>query len=404
PEFGFKPIVYKPSNPTYPIVDEALRNEVPDVEIISRPITEPYGIASVLSKNKIDKISAGIIPDKKRQSWPERFSLWIRGNLFIPDARVLWVNPSVRYLKDYIKENNIDAVITTGPPHSIHITGMKLREMLPINWIADFRDPWTTIGYHKELKLSDYAAKKHKLLEKKVLNTADQIIVTSKTTKAEFAKITNKPIEVITNGFDVETIERQLPDKKFSLAHIGSLLSERNPEILWRALSEMVETIPEFAADLEIKLIGTVSSDVLKSVQQFSLSDFVNNLGYVSHADAIAHQRRSQLLLLIEIDSPNTRGIIPGKLFEYMASGRPIVGIGPAGAEFAEIIAETNTGDFVDYSEFSRLKEILSSHYLNFKNGSLKSAGVGIENYSRRNLTRKLANLIAQMELLSVGG
>jgi glycosyltransferase involved in cell wall biosynthesis len=282
PDFGIEPIVYIPENPTYPLVDEGLLKEVnPNVTILKQKITEPYAWASAFSKSNTKKISSGIIPAVKKQSFLQRIMLWVRGNLFIPDARVLWVKPSVNYLSKYIKENGIDTVITTGPPHSLHLIGLRLKELHTLKWIADFRDPWTTIGYHKALKLSDSAAKKHKDLERKVLTTADSILVTSPTTKAEFQVLTDKPINVLTNGYDTETIAKQPMDEKFTLAHIGSFLSERNPQILWNALVELLAEIPDFQTHFELKLIGAVSSEVLESIDKSGLSGYVNSLGYV---------------------------------------------------------------------------------------------------------------------------
>jgi galactitol-specific phosphotransferase system IIB component len=395
PDFGIQPIVYIPENPTYPIVDKNLVKEVSDKAIIlKQPIFEPYQLASFLSKNKTKKISSGIIPNKKKQSFLDKTFLWIRGNLFIPDARVFWVKPSVAYLEKYIVENAIDTIVTSGPPHSLHLIGLELKQNLNVKWFADFRDPWTTIGYHKSLRLSSYAANKHKRLERQVLNTADTIIVTSKTTKTEFEVLTTKPIAVITNGYDTENVEKQVLDSKFSLAHIGSFLSERNPLILWESISELISEIPGFKSHLEIKLIGAVSQEVLSTIAQFGLNSYLNNLGYVSHAEAIAHQRKSQVLLLIEINSEDTKSIIPGKLFEYMVSNRPIVAIGPNGSDFAEIITQTNTGVFFDYSEKTKLKSILLGFYNQFLEGKLQSNGVGLQKYSRKNLTKELVQLI----------
>ncbi|RKS14865.1 glycosyltransferase family 4 protein [Flavobacterium sp. 120] len=395
PDFGIQPIVYIPENPTYPIVDENLVKEVSDKAIIlKQTIFEPYQLASFLSKNKTKKISSGIIPNQKKQSFLDKTFLWIRGNLFIPDARVFWVKPSVAYLEKYIVDNNIDTIVTSGPPHSLHLIGLELKQKLDLKWFADFRDPWTTIGYHKSLRLSRFAAKKHKALEHQVLNTADTIIVTSKTTKTEFQAITNKPIAVITNGYDTENVEKQTLDSKFSLAHIGSFLSERNPLILWESLVELLHEIPDFKSYLEVKLIGAVSQEVLETITQFGLNSYLNNLGYVSHTEAIAHQRKSQVLLLIEIDSEDTKSIIPGKLFEYMVSNRPIVAIGPNGSDFAEIITETNTGVFFDYSEKMKLKSVILDFYNQFLEGKLQANGVGLQRYSRKNLTKELVQLI----------
>ena len=395
PDFGIQPVVYIPENPTYPIVDENLLKEVSDKAIVlKQKIFEPYQLASFLSKNKTKKMNSGIIPNQKKQSFLDKVFLWIRGNLFIPDARFFWVKPSVSYLEKYIVENNIDTIVTSGPPHSLHLIGLELKHKLDVKWFADFRDPWTTIGYHKSLRLSDTAAQKHKELESQVLNTADTIIVTSKTTKSEFEMLTTKPIAVITNGFDVEKVEEQPLDSKFSLAHIGSFLSARNPQFLWESLVELIAEIPDFKSHLEIKLIGAVSQEVLDSIGHFGLDSYLNNLGYVSHEEAIAHQRRSQVLLLIEIDSEETKSIIPGKLFEYMVSNRPIIAIGPNGSDFAEIITETNTGVFFNYSEKVKLKKLILDFYNQYLEGKLESHGVGLQQYSRKNLTEKLVKLL----------
>ncbi len=397
PDFDVQPIVFVPENPTYPIVDSNLVAEVSDKAIILKtPIFEPYQLASFLSKNKTKKISSGIIPNQKKQSFLEKVMLWVRGNLFIPDARVFWVKPSVAYLEKYIRENEIDTIITSGPPHSLHLIGLELKQKMNLKWLADFRDPWTTIGYHKSLRLSHYAAKKHKQLESQVLNSADTIIVTSKTTKAEFQALTTKPIEVITNGFDVEKVDKQSLDTKFSLAHIGSFLSERNPKIVWESLVELCTEIPDFKSHLEIKLIGAISQEVLDTIEQFGLNSFLNNLGYVSHAEAVAHQRKSQVLLLIEINSDETKSILPGKLFEYMVSERPILAIGPKDSDFAEIITNTNSGVFFEYSEKAKLKQTIQEYYNQFLVGKLQSHAVGLQQYSRKNLTQQLVALLRQ--------
>ena len=395
PDFGIQPIVYIPENPTYPIIDQNLVQEVSNETVVLRQsIFEPYQLASLFSKNKTKAISSGIIPNQKKQSVLDKVFLWIRGNLFIPDARVFWVKPSVSFLEQYIVENNIDTIITSGPPHSLHLIGLELKQKLSLKWIADFRDPWTTIGYHKSLRLSQYAAKKHKKLEHVVLNTADTIIVTSKTTKAEFQAITTQPIEVITNGYDVEPVLNEALDTKFSLAHIGSFLSERNPTLLWECLQELLHELPDFKTHFELKLIGAVSQEVLDAIKKYDLDLYLKNLGYVSHAEAIAHQKKSQVLILIEIDSEDTKSIIPGKLFEYMVSNRPILAIGPKGSDFAEIITNTNTGVFFDYSEKLKLKSVILDFYNQFLEGKLQSNGVGLQKFSRKNLTKELANLL----------
>jgi glycosyltransferase involved in cell wall biosynthesis len=395
PDFGIEPHVYVPKNPTYPLLDEKLVADVSDKSIIvKQPIFEPYGLAGIFSKKKTKKISSGIIPNKKKQSWVEKMLIWVRGNLFIPDARLFWIRPSVQFLSRYIQEHQIETVITTGPPHSLHLIGMELKNRHKINWITDFRDPWTTIGYHDKLQLSNWAAKKHKQLEKQVLNSCDQIIVTSPTTKTEFEALTSKPISVITNGYDVEQITKKPLDEKFTLAHIGSFLSERNPRILWKALAELVKENKAFSEKFELKLIGAVSDSVLESIKEFRLDGFVNHLGYVSHEVALQEQRCSQVLLLIEIDSEQTNCIIPGKLFEYLVSERPILAIGPEQADFASIIKETNTGTFFTYEDKDALKSQIVQYFEAFQSQSLQVHAVGLQKYSRRVLTQELATIL----------
>lgn len=395
PEFNIEPIVYIPENPNYPLVDESLINEVSkDLTIAKQPIKEPYKLAGVLSKKSSKTISKGIISENKNQSFIEKALLYIRGNFFIPDARKNWVKPSVTYLSSYISENSIDSIITTGPPHSLHLIGLQLKEKLGAKWLADFRDPWTTIGYHKQLKLTNKSQQKHKLLEKEVLNTADQIIVTSSVTKKEFENITTKPIEVITNGYDYESIEKPELDSKFTMAHIGSLLSKRNPKILWQVLSELIETNEGFSKDFQLNLVGAVSEDVLKSIEEYNLSDYINKVGYISHNESIKYQKKSQLLLLIEIDSEDTKCIIPGKLFEYMVSNRPIVALGPKGSDVEKIIKETNTGNYFYYDDYESLKTTILTHYKLYKSGNLQSHAIGLQKYSRKSLTASLSKLI----------
>lgn len=396
PEFGIVPIVYCPKNPNYPIVDDALIGEVSnETAIIKQPIFEPYKLASLFSKQKTQAIASGLIATKK-QSLVERLLLYIRGNYFIPDARKFWVKPSVKFLESYIKLHQIETIITTGPPHSLHLIGLHLKEKLNLNWYADFRDPWTTIGYHHKMKLTLTSQKKHKLFEKNVLETADHIIVTSPTTKAEFEAITKQPISVITNGFDDVSLDKIVLDAKFTISHIGSLLSGRNPHVLWEALAELINENSAFKSAFELKLIGAVSDDVLKTIKNSGLGAYLNLLGYLPHKAAQTHQRQSQVLLLVEIDSPETKCIIPGKLFEYMQSHRPILAFGPDKADLKAIITQTNTGYSFGYchSEKDAIKTKLLEYFEAYQMTALRANGIGIQQYHRKSLTKELATIL----------
>ncbi|HET8736128.1 MAG TPA: glycosyltransferase family 4 protein [Pricia sp.] len=396
-DFGVEPVVYVPENPHYPIEDTSLEKEIPkDTTIYKRPLFEPYGLAKLLSPKKTKRISSGIIK-AKNQSAIEKAMLWVRGNFFIPDARKYWVKPSVAFLSEILDGENppsIDTVITTGPPHSVHLIGQALKEKKGVRWLADFRDPWTSIGYHKKLKLSASAQKKHKQMERSVLNNADQIIVTSGTTKKEFENITDTPIAVITNGHDSDYGGDADLDTDFTISHIGSLLTGRNPTNLWKVLSRLAAENAVFRTDLQLEFMGVVSKDVMDSLYHAELGPYIKMRGYGSHAEAQRRQQRSQILLLVEIDSEETKGIIPGKLFEYMAARRPILALGPKDWEAGSILNETGAGAVFDYQAQAELKKTILAWYADFKKESLVSKTKNIEKYSRKALTGELVELL----------
>lgn len=392
PEFGIEPIVYVPENPSYPIVDEKLVAEVPEVKILKQPIKEPYAWASLLSPKKTKTISSGIIKEKN-PSFIEKMLLWIRGNFFIPDARKLWVKPSITYLAKVIADEGIQTIITTGPPHSLHLIGLGLKKKYNIQWIADFRDPWTSIGYHKKLRLTKFAQQKHKALERKVLVSADKVVVTSQTTKTEFEQITPKPIKVITNGFDDE-LQPVTLDSAFTISHIGSLLTGRNPLGFWRALQELVAENKAFKNAVKVQLAGVVGEEVLQSIQKFGLDDYVVKLGYLSHDKVLETQQKSQLLLLLEIDSEETKGIIPGKLFEYLNAKRPILAIGPKGWEAGAMVERHRAGNTCSHDDVAALKNVLLDAFKHYQKGTLLCYSNGVEQYHRKALTESLAKFI----------
>ena len=396
PDFNIEPIVYVPDGANYPLIDTQLEQEVDSsITILRHKIKEPYGLAKKLAGQRAQTMSSGMIPQVRNQSKWDKLLLWIRGNMFIPDARIGWVKPSVAYLKDYLKQHpDIDTIITTGPPHSVHLIGLALKKKMNIKWFADFRDPWTTIGYHKELKLSDQAKEKHLALEREVLNTADQLIVTSKTTRKEFETKTDKPIAIITNGYDVAHLGKIPLDEKFTLAHIGSFLSNRNPRVLWKAISELRRENQAFKEAFELKLIGKVSEDILHTLEEFKLLECTDNRGYVENQEALRQMRASQVLLLVEIDSDDTRAIIPGKLFEYMAAERPILAIGPEESDFFEIIQQTNVGRNALYSEKDKISEILMQYFEQYQNKQLQVHAMGLQYFGRKRLTERLVSVL----------
>ncbi|MFA5782188.1 MAG: glycosyltransferase family 4 protein [Bacteroidales bacterium] len=398
-EFNWEPVIYTPENPENPEEDNSLLKDVPDnITILKTPIWEPYNFYKrFIGHKKTQKISAGFLSENKKPKLPEKIAVWIRGNLFIPDARRFWINNSVKYLSDYLAKNKINVIISTGPPHSMHLIALKLKKKLNIPWLADFRDPWTNIDFYKDLKLTNRADKKHRKLEQKVLSNADKVIVISKTMAEDMKRLHNRHYDVITNGYDTEDLQTTTlkMDNKFSLAHIGTMPKTRNPELLWKVLNKLVNEDSQFVSDLEIKLVGKVDYSVVESLKQYNLSDFYNKINYLPHDEVIRIQQQSQVLLLLINNTPNAKMILTGKFFEYLAARRPILCIGPTDGDAAKILFETKAGYISDFDDEETLKKNIIILYSEYKAGILQSHNKGIERFSRKNLTKELAGLMA---------
>lgn len=398
PEFGWNPAVFIPENPSYPIIDETLAKEVStDLEIIKTKIWEPYQIAEFFGKDN-KKFKAGQFDVGENQSWKSKLSIWVRGNFFIPDARVFWVKPSVQFLKKYLAENHFDAFVTTGPPHSMHLIGLDLKKEFPnLKWVADFRDPWTEISYYKHLKLTKSADEKHRKLENEVFKTADITLATSYADAENFRK---KGAEAfcITNGFDeVEQMfkaEQKSKDSKFTLSYIGVLEQLRNPEILWKVLAELIREDENFKNRFELKFVGRIDARILEKIELSALKDAVKNLGYLSHSEANKEMQHSDLLLITNFPDASSKGIIPGKIFEYLATGKQIISFGPPESDVKKILDETATGKHFTYDDFAAVKEFILLQFEQWQEGNLLTKPQNIEQFSRRNLTKKLSEIL----------
>ena len=402
PENSWRPVIYTTKNAEYPIVDSSLEKDVaPDLEVIRRPIFEPYDYyKKFLGIKKEETVKMGFIEEKeKKHGWKESISLWIRGNLFIPDARCWWVKPSVRYLKSYLKEHPADAIISTGPPHSMHLIAMKLKEELGIPWIADFRDPWTEIDYYYDLHLTRWADRKHHRLEREVLEKADKVVTVAPDGAKRLGRLGNRNVRTIYNGFDRDD-DAQTPvsiSDTFTLTYLGVLSKIQNPEQFWQVLGELVKEDDEFSKKLKIKLIGQIDNSVIRSIEEQGLSGYVALSPYVPH-DQVSEVHRSSTLLLLFLmpdSEPRAKGLLTGKLFEYMASGRPILCIGPEDGDAAHILKETHAGQTVNFEDKRKMKEVIKDLYQKYlKNGLPSNESQEVEKYSRRALTGEYAKIL----------
>jgi len=398
PQFGWEPVIYTPENPEYPSEDRSFEKDIPAyIQIIRKPIWEPYNIYRNLTGKKNERINAGFISESKKQSWKDKLSIWIRGNFLIPDPRRFWIKPSVRFLTKFLNENMIDTIITTGPPHSMHLIGLGIKKRIPeIKWIADFRDPWTKIDFYKELHLNPVSDMIHHALERKVVKMADAVVVVSGGMCDEFKLLHPKRLELITNGYDASDTETEMaePDSFFSLSHIGTLNAARNPKTLWKVLSELCSENPEFKSDLKIKLIGKTDFSVLEDIKTKQLTRNLIKIDYVTHNEAIKLQLSSQILLLLINNTENAKSILTGKFFEYLGSKRPILAIGPTDGDVANVLKNTKSGQIADFNDEIQTRKIIMEFYSKYKKGILQVDSEGVELYSRKKLTNSLVEVI----------
>ena len=299
PNYNYKPVIYTVENGEYPVLDSSLSKDVSSkIKILKSKIWEPYSLYKIFTgRKKKEKINSSFLTQKKRNKFLQNISIWIRGNLFIPDARRFWIKPSINYLTNFLINNPVDIIISSGPPHSTHLIAMELQKRFQIKWLADFRDPWTNIDFYKDLKLTKWADNKHKALERAVLKNTDMVLTIGNQLKKELLALGSKEVEVVENGYDPEDfpINSSLKlDTDFTIAHIGTFSPSRNHEILWKVLKKICNENEAFNNKLKIKLIGNIDFSVLKSISNFGLENHLKKLGYISHNDVINEQKKSR--------------------------------------------------------------------------------------------------------------
>jgi glycosyltransferase involved in cell wall biosynthesis len=399
PQYGWEPIVLAPDNAEYPNKDESLLKDIPsDVQVIKVPIWEPYNLFKRLTgKEKDEKVNSGFLFDGKKKSFFERISLWMRGNLLIPDSRVFWVKPVCKSLIPKIKEIQPDCIVTTGPPHSVHLAGLKLHKKTGVKWIADFRDPWSTIDYLNYFYLSEYARKKQRRLERKVLENANLVLSVSENWKKELLELGAKKVEVVTNGYDHEDFEtfRKRPTGKFVMTYTGLITSLRNPDLLWDTLEELCKDNAEFAEVFELRLIGSIDQQVLNDLKNRPfLGKRILNMGYISHDEVIQQYEEASVLLLLLNQSDNAKGHIPGKFFEYMAAQTPILALGAKGGDVDRILGEVKSGLLAEYNDSEAITQWLNNQI----NAPWQyNSPYSSEKYSRQELTKKLCEIMERI-------
>lgn len=397
-EFGWEPVIYTPENPESPVIDPSLEKDIPEgITILKTKIFEPYtAYKRFVGRKKSDSIKAGFLSEKKNPSLAEKISVWIRGNFFIPDARMFWIKPSISFLTNYLKTHPVDAIISTGPPHSMHMIALGVKKATNLPWLADFRDPWTNIDFYQDLMLTPIADKIHRKKELAVLKNADEMVTVSLNWAKDFQQIFKRRIEVITNGYDDADfigLDRS-PDEKFTIVHIGAMNKDRNPHKFWAAVSDLLVENPALKEKLEIKLIGSNDHSVLTSISKSGLDRWVTTIREMPHKEVLQHTVSAQVLLLALNDTPNVSGIIPGKIFEYIAANRPILCIGPENGDSAEIIRGIGAGETVDFSNKQKMMQILSGYFDLYLKNEMNNESADFQKYTRKNLCGRIAGLL----------
>lgn len=409
PQEGWQPVIYTPENPEQLAVDHTLEAEIPkEAEVVKTSITEPYELyKKFLRKSGHSKEAVEVNPvNAQKKSFLQKVAMWVRGNLFLPDPRCLWIRPSVKFLKKYLKEHPVDLIVSTGPPQSMHLIARKLASQTGLPWVADFRDPWTKIFYFKHLSMTRLTEAWHRKMEKKVLDQASAVVAVSPLVQQEFQAMTQTSVELITNGYDecdfpkgpcreafggVDPITGKL--RPFTVTHTGLFAADGDPDVLWNVLAEKCAADKTFAECLDIRFVGKTDDRIFQSVKEAGLAAHMTDLGYQPHNVAIQEQRKASLLILPLRKEPEYKAVLPGKLFEYLASWRPVLGIGQTDGAMSMILNQTKTGVVLDWNDKVSLRRFVDLCWENHLKGDLQADDADLTRFTRRELTKRMAEL-----------
>lgn len=392
---GYKPIVYTAKDGMSPLRDDSLLDCVDSsISVIKHKIFEPQKVFSFFRKKTI----GSDILIKNSSNFLEKILVFLRANLFIPDSRCLWIKPSIRFLLNYLSNNSVDIIISTGPPHSMHMIALGVKKKYPhIKWVADFRDPWTGIEYFDNLPLMSFARKKHYQLEKKIISNNDLLLSVSPTWEKIFLKMGAQNTYVLPNGYDSEdyaqpTFSKEKDDHSFLIGHFGLYNKLRDHSFLWKILGDISENSVEFSHNLKLLFAGEVHDSFIANLKDYKLNNKINHIPYLAHSNAIKHMMQCDLLLVTQADTKSVLGRLPAKFFEYIGARRPILVIGKKHSDLEKITSKISYAWFVEYSNTQLLYDTILSIY----NKRNKPYDFSDDNsiFSRENQAKKLIKLI----------
>lgn len=400
---GWEPVIFTADGAGYPTLDPGNERDVPaGAEVIRQPIWEPYDwYKKVMGKKQDENVVNVLATETEDGGWKHRLAIWVRSNFFIPDARAFWIAGSVKKLTAYLQENPVDAMISTGPPHSNNRIATLVKKQTGLPWIANFQDPWTQVDYFSSLPLTAWARRRHERMERELLDLADLKVIVSPSWREDLRRLNPGRVEVITNGFDPEDFAqlRRQPQGKFSVSHIGIMGFDRYAEEFFDAIVELNAELPGFRDNFRLNLRGEVDYRILAAIREKGLEAQTDYQGAVARAKALQLILDSQLLLLLQNQADNAKGRIPGKLFEYLAVRRPVLNFGPTDGDVARILDQANAGVTFTYAgNKDRVKALLGSHYDKFLAGEDTTVpGENINQYAYPELTKRLAGYLDEV-------
>jgi len=378
---GWDITVFTAKNANYPIIDNGL-NRIVDksIKVFRIPILEP---TSFFRKNNSDNINS--------TNFINKFFLWIRANLFFPDSRMFWIKKVTKHASDYIKQNNINCLVTTAPPFSTHIIGLKIKRSTNIKWISDFRDPWSDFFQFKLLPMTSYQRIKHSNFEKKCLSFSDAVITTSPSLTKRYSLINNNSY-TITNGFN--SFKKNIKTDKFLVMYSGVMKSIQNPKNLWKILKEICIENKDFSNDLMVRFIGDFDNEIITNKDIRLIESKVKFEKYIEKSKLDIEMSKANILVLTSVNLKDVNNIIPGKLFYYFSFKRPIIAFSNLNSDISHIISKSKTGKVFDFLNQVDLKNHILELYSDYKSKKNSFNPKGIASYSYNNLSENIDVLL----------
>lgn len=389
---GWDPIVLTPENPQFEIRDEKLQDRVKDIKTSKIPIWEPFNLFHKLTGNKNrENVQQGLVLEKSHKSLKDQLMVWVRGNILVPDPRVFWVKSASKKAIKLIKEEGIETIVTTGPPHSIHLIGRKVKRVTGVKWLADFRDPWSKWDVLEKLNTSSFVLGIHRRMERSIIREADVVTTVSGRLAKAFGGI-----EVLNNGLTISNTSAEEPHSShFTIGYFGMLNELRNPRQLWHLLDQLCRENQVFANKLRVRIGGIVSGSIKEEISELNeLKSKVEFLGYLPHEQIQNEYKKCNILLLLQNKSDNSEWILPVKFFEYLAAERMILALGERKSDLGDIMNNKDIGQILSYSEIDSIRSFIEDIFENEKKPDSVQGKKLLKQFSHEKLVERLEEIL----------